>query len=76
MGLTPITFKPVVLQPELQNIIALRAEIAYRSQTLLGCEESVLMRLVRGADIEPGVHQAWLRDTLNGRIRKQILEVR
>ncbi len=76
MGMTPIVFKPVIMQPELREIIALRAEIAYRSQTLLGREESVLMRLVRGADIEPGVHQAWLQEALKGRIRKQILEVR
>jgi len=76
MGVIPIAFRPVILQPELSDIVALRAEIAFRTQTLLGREESVLLRLVRGADIQPGVHQAWLQDTLRGRIRKQILEVR
>ena len=75
MAVSPIVFRPVIQQPELRHIIALRAEIAYRNQTLIGCEESVLMRLVRGADIEPGVHQAWLQEIVRGKLRKQILEV-
>lgn len=76
MAVTPIVFRPVIQQPELRQIIALRAEIAYRNQTLVGLEESVLMRLVKGADVEPGVHQVWLQELIRGRTRKQILEVR
>jgi hypothetical protein len=76
MGFTPIVFRPVVLQSELRQIVALRAEIAYRHHTLTGYEESVLMRLVKGADVEPGHHQVWLHELVKGKMRKQLLEVR
>ena len=76
MAVSPIVFRPLIQQPELRQIIAIRAEIAYRNQMLVGLEESVLMRLVRGADVEPGVHQVWLQELIRGRTRKQILEVR
>jgi hypothetical protein len=76
MAVSPIVFRPLIQQPELRRIIAIRAEIAYRNQMLVGLEESVLMRLVRGADVEPGVHQVWLQELIRGRTRKQILEVR
>lgn len=76
MSVSPIVFRPVIQQPELRQIIALRAEIAYRNQTLIGCEESVLLRLVKGAEVEPGVHQVWLQEFIRGKTRKQILEVR
>jgi chloramphenicol 3-O-phosphotransferase len=76
MGPQPIQFRPVVSQQELSDIVARRAAIAFQMQTLTRSEESVLMRLVRGADIEPGIHQAWLQEAVKGRMRKQILEVR
>jgi hypothetical protein len=76
MGFTPIVFRPVILQPELHQIVALRAEIAYRTQTLTAYEESVLLRLVKGADVEPGAHFAWLQEIVKGKMRKQLLEVR
>lgn len=76
MSVTPIQFRPVITQSELRQIAAIRAEIAYRMQALTRCEESVLMRLVKGADIEPGVHQVWLQEMIRGRTRKQLLEVR
>ena len=76
MSVTPIQFRPIVTQMELRQIAAIRAEIAFRMQALTRCEESVLMRLVRGADLEPGTHQAWLQEIIKGRTRKQCLEVR
>jgi hypothetical protein len=76
MAVSPIVFRPLIQQPELRQIIAIRAEIAYRNQMLVGLEESVLMRLVRGADVEPGVHQVWLQEIVRGKMRKQLLEIR
>lgn len=76
MGPTPIQFRSVITQVQLRQIVAIRAEIAFRTQTLNRLEETVLMRLVNGADLEPGIHQAWLQDIVKGRTRKQCLEIR
>lgn len=76
MGPTPIQFRNTVTQAELRQIVAIRAELAFRLRTLHQLEESVLMRLVRGADLEPGIHQAWLQEVVRGRTRKQSLEIR
>ena len=73
---TPIQFRPVVQQAELRRIVGERAMMAFHARSLEALEESVLMRMVNGAEVEPGIHIAWLETAIRGRKRRQILEIR
>lgn len=73
----PIQFtKMCVTQADLERIVSRRNIVELNARELRKDEENVLMRLTRGAAVEPGVHQAWLEEEMRGRVRKQRLEVR
>ena len=65
-----------VSQTDLENVINLRNRMHQTAVLLSRIEESVLMRIVGGSEVEPGIHQAWIDTAIKGRCRRQKLEVR
>lgn len=65
-----------ITQADLQTIVNLRNRLESTQRLLARVEEGVLVRLVGRAEVEPGIHQAWLEEEVKGRCRRQRLEVR
>ena len=76
MNLTQMPSIASIAQSDLEELISLRNRMESVQRMLATHEENLLMRLVHGSFIQPGIHQAWIEESVSGRCRRQRLMIR